>query len=96
MNTSGTFTSTGQQYTRNFTKQSGETGVRGRLATGPIGHSLAMVATGYWDVVASAFGTAPFTLANAVTGAVSTAAPERKNNPKSTDRLARSACPAPS
>lgn len=64
LGTSGAFTASGQQYSRNFTKQSGEAGVRGRLATGPVSHSLAMVATGYWDVVASAFGTAPFTLVN--------------------------------
>jgi len=64
LNSSGGFTSTGQQYSRNFTKQSGEAGVRGRMTTGPISHSLAMVATGYWDIAASAFGTAPFSLAN--------------------------------
>ena len=63
LNTFGGFTATGQQYSRNFTKQSGEAGVRGRMATGPINHSLAMVATGYWDIVANAFGTAAFTQA---------------------------------
>jgi iron complex outermembrane receptor protein len=63
LNSYGGFTATGQQFNRNFTKQTGEAGVRGRLATGPINHSLAMVTTGYWDVVANAFGTAAFSQA---------------------------------
>lgn len=66
LNTFGGFTATGQQYSRNFTKQTGEAGVRGRMTTGPINHSLAMVATGYWDIVANAFGTAPITLATSL------------------------------
>ena len=36
LTTAGTFTSTGQQYSRNFTKQTGEAGVRGRMTTGPV------------------------------------------------------------
>ena len=48
LNMFGGFTATGQQYSRTFTKQSGEAGVRRRMAMGPIHHSLAMVATGYW------------------------------------------------
>lgn len=64
LNQFGGFTASGQQYSRTFAKQTGEAGVRGRLSTGPIRHSLAMAATGYWEVIGSGFGTLPFRQAN--------------------------------
>jgi iron complex outermembrane recepter protein len=64
LNQFGGFTASGQQYSRTFAKQTGEAGVRGKLATGPINHSLAMVASGYWEVVGSGFGTLAFSQAN--------------------------------
>jgi iron complex outermembrane receptor protein len=63
MTATGNFTANGQQYARTFTKQSGEVGVRGKMTTGPIDHSIGMVATGYWDVVGGAFQ--PFTFTQA-------------------------------
>ncbi|WP_421995310.1 TonB-dependent siderophore receptor [Reyranella sp.] len=64
LNQFGGFTSSGQEYSRTYAKQTGEAGVRGKMVTGPIQHSLAMVATGYWELVGSGFGALPFTLAN--------------------------------
>lgn len=80
LNTFGNFTATGQQYFRNFTKETGEAGVRGRLATGPINHSLAMVATGFWNVTANAFGTATFSKAENLYNPIFFNAPQSTSN----------------
>lgn len=71
----GNFVASGQQYSRTFTKQTGEVGIRGKMRTGPIGHSMAMVATGYWDVVGNTFLPFAFSQATSLYNPVFTSAP---------------------
>ena len=71
----GTFLASGQQYSRTFWKQTGEVGVRGKMKTGPISHSLAMVATGYWEIVGSTFLPFSFSQSTSLYNPVMTSAP---------------------
>lgn len=75
MTAQGSFLASGQQYSRTFWKQTGEVGVRGKMETGPISHSLAMVATGYWEVVGSTFLPFTFSQATSLYNPVMTSAP---------------------
>lgn len=64
LDSQGDFTVSGSQFVRTFWKQTGEAGVRGRLSTGAVKHSLAMVASGYWDIVGNNFGGLPVSVAS--------------------------------
>jgi iron complex outermembrane receptor protein len=64
LDSQGNFTASGNQFVRTFWKQTGEVGIRGRMSTGPVDHSLAMVATGYWDIAGSLFSALPFNVAS--------------------------------
>ena len=75
MTAQGSFLASGQQYSRTFWKQTGEVGVRGKMKTGPISHSMAMVATGYWEVVGSTFLPFTFSQATSLYNPVMTGAP---------------------
>ena len=75
MTAQGSFLASGQQYSRTFWKQTGEVGVRGKMETGPINHSLAMVATGYWEVVGSTFLPFTFSQSTSLYNPVMTSAP---------------------
>ncbi|TAJ90922.1 MAG: TonB-dependent receptor [Reyranella sp.] len=75
MTAQGRFLASGQQYSRTFWKQTGEVGVRGKMKTGPISHSMAMVATGYWEVVGSTFLPFAFSQSTNLYNPVMTSAP---------------------
>ena len=75
MTAQGGFLASGQQYSSTFWKQTGEVGIRGKTRTGPISHSLAMVATGYWEVVSSTFLPFSFSQATSLYNPVMTSAP---------------------
>ncbi len=75
MTAQGSFLASGQQYSRTFWKQTGEVGVRGKMKTGPISHSMAMVATGYWEVVGSTFLPFTFSQSTSLYNPVMTGAP---------------------
>lgn len=84
MTAQGSFLASGQQYSRTFWKQTGEVGVRGKMNTGPISHSLAMVATGYWQIVGSTFLPFSFSQSTSLYNPVMTSAPASSafnNNP---------------
>lgn len=84
MTAQGSFLASGQQYSRTFWKQTGEVGVRGKMNTGPMSHSLAMVATGYWQIVGSTFLPFSFSQSTSLYNPVMTSAPASSafnNNP---------------